>query len=452
MNRPKKYLEDLKRLHGMSLGELLVLAPQNDPFNTGSATQLEQARWFADLWRRFGFASGVHLRRVHYRLISQETPIRMHNGKPYENTEKCWGYLNQAGKYARYLDLVSADAFDDRRNPDPMIFVFDRGFQPYPEAMIEDSFWWNLPSISAYSLNVSLSMPGVEISGYDYEPADQPYHLSVWIEKTTMNDVLVPVCRSMGADLVTSAGFQSITSVVDLLQRIERRGKPARILYISDFDPAGDSMPVAVARQVEFWRREYAPGAEVKLTPIALTKEQVIAYRLPRTPIKESDRRRANFEDRHGAGAVELDALEALHPGELARMVQEALAPYRDARYSASLSRAQREALELAESEWQEMTTEEASRLAELRRQAEEIAAGYTDRLTQLSEELEQDMAPLSEELKILRQAIHKKGEDFEPELPSRPEPRVSFNGAESQWLFDAERDYLDQLAHYKSH
>lgn len=452
MNRPKDYLEEIKSEHGTTLGELLVLAPQNDPFNTGSDTQVRQAEWFADLWQRFGFGSGVHLRRVHYRLISQAAPPAMHNGKPYENTELCWGYISQAAKYARYLNLVSADAFDDRRNPDPMVFVSEREWWPEPEANIERDWWNSLPAISAHSLEVSLSAPGVTISGYDYESADQPYHLSVWIEKTTMNDVLQPVCRSLGADLVTSAGFQSITSVISLLQRIERRGKPARIFYISDFDPAGDSMPVAVARQVEFWRREYATGADVKLTPIALTKEQVLAYRLPRTPIKETDKRRGGFEDRHGAGAVELDALEALYPGVLADLVRETLEPYRDRRYGAMLNRVESEALDLAEQKWHDLIAEEERRLATIQQQAEEIAASYTEQLTRLSQALEQDMAPLSEELEALRQAIQEKAERFAPDLPSRPEPHTSINGAESEWLFDAERDYLDQLACYKVH
>ena len=40
---------------------------------------------------------------------------------------------------------------------------------------------------------------------------------------------------------------------------------------------------------------------------------------------KESDKGKARFEAQHGAGAVELDALEALHPGELRRIVEAAI-------------------------------------------------------------------------------------------------------------------------------
>jgi hypothetical protein len=89
-------------------------------------------------------------------------------------------------------------------------------------------------------------------------------------------------------------------------------------------------MPVAVARQMEFWRQDDAPGADIKLTPLALTRDQVITYQLPRLPIKESDVRQAGFEERYGAGAVEWEALEALYPGVLADLVRDAIAPYRD--------------------------------------------------------------------------------------------------------------------------
>ncbi len=68
-------------------------------------------------------------------------------------------------------------------------------------------------------------------------------------------------------------------------------GRPTRIFYISDFDPAGDCMPVAIARQFQFWLWKSGHNVDVKLTPLALTKEQVQKYQLPRKPIKESDLR-----------------------------------------------------------------------------------------------------------------------------------------------------------------
>ena len=101
------------------------------------------------------------------------------------------------------------------------------------------------------------------------------------------------------------------------------------MLYISDFDPAGLSMPVACARKLEFMIRDGGLDIDLQLRPVVLTKEQW-NYRLPRTPITETERRAGAFEARFGEGATELDALEALHPGELQRLLVAEIERYYD--------------------------------------------------------------------------------------------------------------------------
>jgi hypothetical protein len=121
--------EDIKRIakdSKLKVTDLLALAPQNDPFYAGSAAGVEAAEWFADLWRQFGYTGGVHLRRVHYQLVSQKGATKP-NGLPYENTENDWTYLCNAGKYARYLRLIDPLAFVDRRNPEPHVFTAGGG-------------------------------------------------------------------------------------------------------------------------------------------------------------------------------------------------------------------------------------------------------------------------------------------------------------------------------------
>src|SRR4029077_14507606 len=77
---------------------------------------------------------------------------------------------------------------------------------------------------------------------------------------------------------------------------------------------------------------------DIRLAPLVLTAEQVERYRLPRIPIKDSERGKKHFEVRFGEGAVELDALEALHPGELARIVEARIRFYRDPTRQAGLA------------------------------------------------------------------------------------------------------------------
>src|SRR5690242_16318826 len=55
--------------------DLIALAPQNDPFYVGAPAQKIAAEWFAGIFDGFGITSSVHIRRIHYRMISQEKPF-----------------------------------------------------------------------------------------------------------------------------------------------------------------------------------------------------------------------------------------------------------------------------------------------------------------------------------------------------------------------------------------
>jgi hypothetical protein len=238
---------------------------------------------------------------------------------------------------------------------------------------------------------------------------------------------------------------------VKLLQRLARLDKPTRIFYISDFDPAGDCMPVAVARQVEFWRTRYAPATDIKLTPLALTRAQVEHYDLPRTPLKDGEKRADGFRQRHGGDAVELDALEALRPGTLAQLVRAALAPYRDRSLRKRLEDAEAEARVVLQDEWHDATETVQNRLAEIKGEVRPVLDRYTDRLKALDDELQAELEPYHEQIKKLRAELDTIADAFDPELPERPEPEID-EPDEADWLFDSDRDYLTQLEHYHAH
>ncbi len=76
------FIKELAKANRCRVSDLIALAPQNDPFYVGTDGDRKNAEWFAALWGRFGYGSGVHLRRVHYQIISQSTPVLMPNGKP----------------------------------------------------------------------------------------------------------------------------------------------------------------------------------------------------------------------------------------------------------------------------------------------------------------------------------------------------------------------------------
>ena len=49
---------------GRTTKDLVVLAPANDPFYAGVPGRQREAEWFAEIWHRFGFSDGVHIRRM----------------------------------------------------------------------------------------------------------------------------------------------------------------------------------------------------------------------------------------------------------------------------------------------------------------------------------------------------------------------------------------------------
>src|SRR4029077_16233470 len=98
--------------------------------------------------------------------------------------------------------------------------------------------------------------------------------------------------------------------------------KPVRIFY------AGRSMPVAVSRRIEFYLAKNDHEVDMRLIPLVLSAQQCQEYNLPRTLIKETERRAARFEAQFGEGATELDALEALHPGTLEKLTDRAISRY----------------------------------------------------------------------------------------------------------------------------
>jgi hypothetical protein len=448
-----------------NIEDLLALDRKQDPFYAPhTPTGKVHAHWFAELWDRCGYTLlwDVHLRRMHYKLVSAfrdlmtadttiVDPARGAPSKPYENTEACFDYLIHASQLARASGLVDPARFADHRNP----HVQDDGYIPERSApsFSWDAYSWNwyLPELpTTLGTNLDFALPAPRAEGYLYGPHLQPYLLEVWIEKSTMDTILAPLTRSHGIRVVPSVGFQSITGAIKHLHRVARTGKPARIFYISDYDPAGAQMPSAVARQLQFWRDAYAKDFAIKLQPVALTKEQVEHYQLPRIPIKDSDNRKGRFEEVYGEGAVELDALEALYPGELLRIMRRILDPYVDSTLRERLSEAEDEANERLQEAWEEATTDQRDAASDLEEDARAVYARYKRVMVRLAARLERDLAPIRERAEALQEDIAEAQDAFEPPALECPEPDVAPEG-EEDWLYSSDRDYLTQNLYYQA-
>jgi hypothetical protein len=486
----------------VSVKEFLALSEKNDPFYTGRPSEIKHAKWFARQWRELGYTSDVHLRRMHYKLVSLanvETPYdldeegkKVDRGKGiepciYQNTDGWWQYLLAAGKWARYLDYIAAQDFVDRRTPDPILNArwddnsdHDGGYyDPTPRFGVEDDSDWSDYEVSVPTL-VDLpdelqEMPRLQADGYmSLNVGD---HIEVWVEKATVNDVLAPICRKHKVDLIVGKGEMSITAVLDLIKRAKRardysynQDRRTIVFYISDYDPAGLGMPISVARKIEYWLTRFGlTDLDITLVPLVLTKSQVEEYSLPRVPVKDSDARKDNWQAMHGIGQVELDALEALHEGELARLVDEAISTRRadDAWWTLSSAKADLQtdldsfASEVGEREsagdegwthnevWADLENDYEFLLteyAEIQEEWEELTGPFAERLTDIQDQL----AALVQRAETAQSAFTDALDTCEIDAPEEhPLPTFELDDEPGPRLFYSQRDYMDQLRYY---
>jgi hypothetical protein len=405
--------------------DLLAMAEVNDPFYVDIPYRTAAAQWFVELRDRIDFGYRFHIRRAHYKIVSQPIPVVKPNGEAYENTDRDWGLLLQASRDARYLELIDNGAVIDNRNPGATINA---------EFAIA-----NIPSIHVVgnelyemSLPKQLDLPELILGGFK---ALQRYLVEIWTEKSGQNDVLLPLARRHGVNLINFDGECSETGCRDAIKRSIESGRPLRIIYLSDFDPAGRSMPVAAARKIEFWCRCHHPDLDVTVDPIALLPEQAARYGLPRTPIKTGERRAAKFEERFGLGATELDALEAVTPGELRKIVEAGILRHIDP--------------DLPE---REQTARQAinDELAEVE---EEVHGRHSDAIAAVEEEYSQlraQMSDLRERAGALWDQISEDLLAAAPYVTISDVPRPCVESDQLTPLFSSKRRYLEQLDWYR--
>jgi hypothetical protein len=424
---------------GHSVKSLHALSPQNDPFYIGQQRQ-KNATWFHRLWIELGLTAGAHIRRVHYRLVSI-AGTALPDGRPYENTDLCWHFICNAGRDARYRGLIPPEFVIDRRNPEAKVFFAEKPEEP-PEIGVGESGLLNTlfdagrPELIIPEL--SLAVPVV----------NQRYVVETWCEKSTINDILLPLAQRYRCNVVTGVGETSYTRCNELVARARKHGLPVRILYLSDFDPGGESMPTAAARKIEFAIRTKAPDLDVQIRSILLTKEQCDHYGLPRIPLKESEKRAAKFEERHGGGGTELDALEALHPGEIEQLLITEIERY----YDTTLDERLVEVAAQAKSDLENITEEVHARYADRLLFAEWSRDATAARIRQLQEQIAEEERRLEERIRPLFETITSELDAEATATDDYNWPDPEKGDEDDDPLFDSTRAYDEQMERYREH
>lgn len=147
--------------------------------------------------------------------------------------------------------------------------------------------------------------------------ADQPYYPEILIEKKALEGVFAKPCAKWDVAVGACKGYPSLTFLYELSERLrdaQSEGKKPIILYFGDYDPSGEDIPRSIGENLQKF------GVyDVEIRRIALMEQQVIEWKLPPAPAKETDSRTANWD---GLGQVELDAVK---PEKLISMLNDAV-------------------------------------------------------------------------------------------------------------------------------
>ena len=149
--------------------------------------------------------------------------------------------------------------------------------------------------------------------------AGQDVYLEVWCESDSVAGVIYDVTAEWDVPLMSARGFSSKSFCWNAAKTIEYHDKPAVILYVGDYDPAG----LKIDRDIQNKLRRYAPDADLTFRRLAVNKDQIAEYDLPTRPPKDEEQAKKLKIKK----TVEVEALDSR---ELRRIVSEAIESYID--------------------------------------------------------------------------------------------------------------------------
>ena len=391
---------------GCGMKDLTVLAPQNDPFRIDTPARHRDGAWLAMTAADLGLGDRpIHLRGLHYMVIGQPKP----DGTPYINTDADWVWLSQvAGKAARWLGYLPFEQIVDQRNAAPTVQIFT---PPEPTPYISVGVEVDIPDADDI-------VPQVGIDGFD---GTQPYKLVLIGEKSSLHEVLAPIAQTYRADLYLPTGEPSDTMLHQMARVGAEDGRPMRVLYFSDCDPAGWQMPLSVSRKLQGLQTLQFPHLEFQVHRVTLTPDQVREYGLPSTPLKETEKRADRWRAGTEVEQTEIDALAALRPDLLRQIAVDALGPFFDHTLDARVFSARSAWLDVAQAMLDEQL--DGAQIHALRAEAEA------------------KLATLRREIDAINAALRLDADDYFVPEPEVPQPRLG--GAyplpllDSRWPFE---------------
>jgi hypothetical protein len=392
-----------------------VLANQNDPYRVDTPAGHRDGEWLAMHADRLRLGDRkIHLRGLHYMFVSAGDVIKP-NGAPYVNDDPNWVWLqDKAADSARWLRYVPFDQIIDKRNSEPIVRIFS---PPEPEPFITVGAEVEIPEADEIE-------PRINVSGFN---GTQPYKLVIFGEKSSLEPVLGPIADRYKADLYLMTGEISDTLLYQMARIGADDGRPMVVFTLSDCDPSGWQMPISIGRKLQGFKTLEFPDLSFEVRRVALTFTQAREYGLPSTPLKESERRADKWRRLTGVEQTEIDALAALNPDLLDRIVRKQIRPFYDSGLDARVREAREKWLDEAQAAFNKQADRE-----EIDRIRDQAAA----KLDTMRDEIE----ALNEALRV------ETGEDGDYELPKIVVPEARLNGsADGLPLLSSDWDWVTQ-------
>lgn len=257
-------------------------------FSAKSAETISFVLRILDEYRKQGYR--LSLRQLYYQLVARDY---------IENSIRSYKNLGNLVSNARLAGIVDWEMIEDR-NRDTVI----------PQH-------WESPGEILETASKAFRID---------KWRDQPYHIEVMVEKDALSGVLEPVCRALDIGITANKGYSSSSTMYEIGKRIETKiseKKQICVFYLGDHDPSGIDM----TRDVTDRLRLFSYDRHLEVVRLALNWEQIIKWRPPENPAKETDARFAGYARLFGNSSWELDAIE---PANLAKLVTDAVLALRD--------------------------------------------------------------------------------------------------------------------------
>jgi len=164
--------------------------------------------------------------------------------------------------------------------------------------------------------------------------AGSPDEVEIWIEKSALAGVLLPVTSEYDVPLMPTGGYTSETFAFEAVEALRGTGKTLTIYALYDFDRSGHDAAASLREKVFRFGEEF--GVPVLFRHLGLTLEQVHAMHLPtRTP------KRNTAADRRWPHDIAAE-LDAIPPDDLRELVRDAIEHHLPAHQLARLKTVER--------------------------------------------------------------------------------------------------------------